>query len=87
MINTKPIQLNHLFPRLNDELINLLKSISESEWYKDTVCDGWDVKDIFQHLLKDYILLISRKGENIDIPKYQIKDLIIMQISLNSFLI
>jgi len=64
MISTKPILVNDLFPKLNAELLKLLSETPDEKWYNATVCEGWDVKDIVQHLLKDYILLISRKRDN-----------------------
>lgn len=45
------IQVIHLFPQLNDLLIELLQGLSPAEWNRPTVCRKWSVKDIAAHLL------------------------------------
>ena len=55
MIYTKPINVLHLFNDLNNELIKVLSNASEVDLYKPTICEKWNVKDIAQHILKDYI--------------------------------
>lgn len=76
MISIQPIQVNSLFPKLNNELILLLKSLPEDQWYSRTACEGWDVKDIVQHLIKDYLGVLSKKRDkyknpNIPSPKFE----------------
>lgn len=71
---TKPIQTVHLFPILDELLIDLLKSLTEDEWNAKTVAKKWSVKDIASHLLDGNLrgLSISRdryfgeKPENIN---------------------
>lgn len=46
-----PIQTLHLFPKLDETLISLLKSLSPQEWNKPTLARLWTVKDIASHLL------------------------------------
>jgi uncharacterized protein (TIGR03083 family) len=46
-----PIQTIHLFPSLDKKLIELLTSLSESDWQKPTRAKAWTVKDIATHLL------------------------------------
>ncbi|MGN6398372.1 MAG: maleylpyruvate isomerase N-terminal domain-containing protein [Mucilaginibacter sp.] len=46
-----PIPTLHLFPVLNDLLIDLLRSLSSEDWYKQTVAPKWLVKDVAAHLL------------------------------------
>lgn len=46
-----PIQTLHLFPKLDETLISLLKSLSPQEWSKPTLARLWTVKDIASHLL------------------------------------
>ena len=46
-----PIKTSHLFPVLDDLLIQLLKSLTEDEWNARTVAKKWMVKDIASHLL------------------------------------
>jgi hypothetical protein len=48
---TIPIQTLHLFPILDNLLIELLKSLTEEEWNAKTVAKKWTVKDIASHLL------------------------------------
>jgi uncharacterized protein (TIGR03083 family) len=69
-----PIETLHLFPVLDELLIELLKSLTEEEWNAKTVCKKWTVKDIASHLLDGNLraLSISRdhffgeKPENIN---------------------
>lgn len=46
-----PIQTLHLFPKLDEKLISLLKSLSPEDWNKPTLARLWTVKDIASHLL------------------------------------
>jgi len=46
-----PIQTLHLFPKLDEKLISLLKSLSLADWNKPTLAKLWTVKDIASHLL------------------------------------
>lgn len=46
-----PIQTLHLFPKLDEKLLSLLKSLSPEEWNKPTLARLWTVKDIASHLL------------------------------------
>jgi hypothetical protein len=57
-----PIETIHLFPLLDELLIDLLKSLSEEEWNAKTVAKNWVVKDIASHLLDGNLrgLSISR---------------------------
>lgn len=47
----KPIRTAHLFPKLDDLLLELLRSLSAEEWEKQTVSPNWKVKDVAAHLL------------------------------------
>lgn len=46
-----PIQALHLFPRLDEKLLELLRSLSPEDWNKPTLAKQWTVKDIAAHLL------------------------------------
>jgi uncharacterized protein (TIGR03083 family) len=48
-----PVDTTALFPELRAELIALLGDLTPEEWDRETVCDGWSVKDIAAHLLAD----------------------------------
>lgn len=54
-----PIKTVHLFPLLDQKLIELLKSLSADDWNKPTVAKLWTVKDIAAHLLDGNIRTIS----------------------------
>ncbi|MBB6127774.1 maleylpyruvate isomerase N-terminal domain-containing protein [Mucilaginibacter lappiensis] len=56
-----PIQTIHLFPILDQLLIELLKSLSPDDWNKPTVAKHWTVKDIAAHLLHGNVRTISSK--------------------------
>lgn len=49
----EPVDVLHLFPRETDKLLSLLADLSPGDWARETVCPGWSVKDIVQHLLAD----------------------------------
>ncbi len=46
-----PIQVLHLFPVLDELLIELLASFTNEEWNAPTIAKRWTVKDIASHLL------------------------------------
>lgn len=58
------IETLHLFPLLNERLIELLNSLSIDEWNMQTVAKLWKVKDVAAHLLDTNLrtLSISRDG-------------------------
>lgn len=54
MIHTK-----HLFPVLDQLLIELLQSLSKEEWEKPTIAKKWCVRDIAAHLLDGNLRTLS----------------------------
>ena len=60
----KPILTAHLFPELEDKLIELLSSLSAEDWEKQTVAPKWKVKDVAAHLLDTQLrkLSLARDG-------------------------
>lgn len=46
-----PIDILHLFPVLNRQLIQFLRSLSREDWQRPTVARLWNVKDVVAHLL------------------------------------
>lgn len=68
MIKVEIIKVSHLFPILNKRLLELMRGLSEERWYFKTACADWCVKDIFQHLLKDNLGVISRKRDEYKNP-------------------
>lgn len=58
------IQTVHLFPLLDEMLIDLLQSLTDEEWHKQTIAKLWTVKDVSAHLLDGNVrnLSTSRDG-------------------------
>lgn len=69
-----PIFTAHLFPLLDEKLIEILRSLSPEDWQRQTVAPMWKVKDVAAHLLDGNIRALSilrddyfgEKPENID---------------------
>lgn len=59
----EPIFVTKLFPKLDSELIALLKNLSDEDWHKPTVCAEWNVKDIVAHLLDGNFRTLSTKRD------------------------
>jgi uncharacterized protein (TIGR03083 family) len=59
-----PIYVTDLFPKVDAELIELLKGLSSDDWHKPTVCAEWDVKDIVAHLLDTSLRKLSVYRDN-----------------------
>lgn len=55
----EPILVAHLLPRLESELVTLLRSLSPEDWLKPTACPLWTVKDIAAHLLDTSLRRVS----------------------------
>ncbi|MCE7060118.1 maleylpyruvate isomerase N-terminal domain-containing protein [Dyadobacter sp. CY343] len=53
------IETRHLFPALDEKLIELLRSLSTADWQKPTVARLWTVKDVASHLLDGNLRMIS----------------------------
>jgi len=54
-----PIKVLHLFPVLDAHLIQLLRSLTESEWQQQTIAAKWTVKDVAAHLLDGNLRTLS----------------------------
>ena len=65
-----PIPTIHLFPKLDQLLIELLRSLSPDDWDMPTLSKQWTVKDIAAHLLDGNLrmLSIARDGYRGDSP-------------------
>jgi hypothetical protein len=59
MVKPSPIPVSHLFKPLDEKLMELLASLSESDWHKPTVVRQWKVKDIVSHLLDGNLRTLS----------------------------
>lgn len=54
-----PIPTLHLFPILDQKLLELLRSLSPEEWEAQTVAKLWKVKDVAAHLLDVNLRTVS----------------------------
>lgn len=54
-----PIPTLHLFPALNQHLVQMLHELKPDEWHLPTLARQWTVKDIAAHLLDTNIRSIS----------------------------
>lgn len=59
-----PIQTLHLFPKLDEKLIGLLRSLQPEDWSKPTLAKLWTIKDVATHLLDGNIRMISMVRDN-----------------------
>ena len=65
--SVEPIIVKHFFAEMREELLRVLKSLSDEQWNAPTTCAGWSVKDVALHILADKIGYLSRHrdGEGI----------------------
>lgn len=59
-----PIEVLHLFPKLDTKLFELLYSLSPEEWHRQTIARKWKVKDIAAHLLDGNLRTLSMFRDN-----------------------
>jgi uncharacterized protein (TIGR03083 family) len=59
-----PVPTIHLFPILEEKLIQLLHSLSAEEWNKPTIARLWTVKDVAAHLLDGNLRVLSIVRDN-----------------------
>jgi hypothetical protein len=62
--HVQPIEVLHLFPKLDVKLMELLRSLTMEEWHKPTIASKWNVKDIAAHLLDGNIRSLSMLRDN-----------------------
>lgn len=74
MLDVKPINTMKLFPIERNSLLKALDSLEEKQWFFETACEGWCVKDIVQHLLRDDIGILSRKRDGVELLKTPTKE-------------
>lgn len=71
-----PIDVVDLLPALDEQLLELLRSLTPTEWQKQTIAKQWTVKDVAAHLLDGNIRILSILrdhyfGEQPDIRSHQ----------------
>lgn len=54
-----PLLTAHLFPTLDAQLIDLLRSLAPNDWERQTVAPRWNVKDVAAHLLDTQLRKLS----------------------------
>lgn len=59
MTTLEPIIITDLFYKLDEKLIEVLQSLSDDDWNKQTIAPLWTVKDIAVHLLDGNIRTLS----------------------------
>lgn len=59
----EPILTVELFPPLSQNLIKVLKSLNQKDWFKPTACALWSVKDVAAHLLGGSLGRLSDRDE------------------------
>jgi predicted deacetylase len=57
--NSHPIQTIHLFAELDRLLIELLRSLEQSDWHRQTIAPQWKVHDVALHLLDGNLRTLS----------------------------
>ena len=59
-----PILTAHLFPKIEEMLVALLRSLGADDWERQTIAPKWKVKDVAAHLLDTQLrkLSIARDG-------------------------
>ena len=57
--NDEIIRVIHLFPKLDEKLLELLRGLNDEEWHMPTIAKRWRVKDIAAHLLDGNIRTLS----------------------------
>jgi uncharacterized protein (TIGR03083 family) len=63
-----PIDIVHLIPGLNNQLISFLESLSIDDWQRQTVASKWRIKDVAAHLLDGNYRQISLKRDGWSLP-------------------
>ena len=64
MQSLEPILTAHLFLKLDEQLIELLRSLNADEWEAATIVSNWRVKDLAAHLFDTALrrLSLARDG-------------------------
>jgi uncharacterized protein (TIGR03083 family) len=62
------IETAHLFAPLNDDLVTLLRALSDDDWRKPTVAGAWTVRDVAAHLLDTSIRRLAMHRDAYEPP-------------------
>ena len=81
-----PILCAHLLRRVDERLIDLLSSLTSSEWDIQTIAPLWKVRDVAAHLLDTALRKLSMARDSCDVERVNIRspqDLITLVNCLN----
>ena len=59
IVSPAPIVCPHLLRKLDEHLIDLLRSLTPSEWEMQTIVQSWTVRDVAAHLLDTVLRKLS----------------------------
>jgi uncharacterized protein (TIGR03083 family) len=81
-----PIFTAHLFPKLEGKLVEVLRSLTQEEWEKQTLAPMWKVKDVAAHLLDTQVrkLAAARHGYKPENSKTSPEKLVALINTLNA---
>lgn len=65
-----PIDVLPVVPGERSALLTLLDDLAPADWARPTVCPGWSVKDLCQHLLADDLGRLSRGRDDYADPTF-----------------
>lgn len=60
----RQIETLHLFPKLTEELLKLLRGLNSSDWLKPSPIDGRTIKDLVSHLIDGSLRNLSIQRDN-----------------------
>jgi uncharacterized protein (TIGR03083 family) len=63
-----PLLTAHLFPALDAQLIDLLRSLAPDDWERQTIAPRWTVKDVAAHLLDTQLRRLSFDRDGYTLP-------------------
>jgi len=70
---TSPILCAHLFRRVDEELIDLLRSLAPAEWDMQTIASSWKVRDVASHLLDTVLRKLSMVRDSCYVEPVEIR--------------
>jgi uncharacterized protein (TIGR03083 family) len=78
-----PIITAHLFPKIEEMLVALLRSLGADDWERQTIAPKWKVKDVAAHLLDTQLRKLSIARDGYLPPGPPITDLVALIDRLN----
>src|SRR5258708_7366525 len=78
-----PILTAHLFPKIEEMLVALLRSLAADDWERQTIAPKWKVKDVAAHLLDTQLRRLSIARDGYLPPAPPITDLVAFIDRLN----